>query len=94
MNSLYELTLIISCTVNAGIHLGFRIYKVIFKYFDSIKELMNESIYFYKSIINITCDKTTIKIKKYYSKTENKNDMLYNLTAILNSINKLNLYTL
>ena len=53
---------------------------------------MNENLYFYKHIINIVCDKVRTKIKKYYSKAEDKDDMLYNLTAILNFNNKLNMY--
>ena len=87
LNSLYELTLIISRTANADIHLEFRIYNVIFKYFESIKEIMSESTYFYKDIINTACDKAIEKTKKYYSRTEDKDGLLYNLAAILNFIN-------
>ena len=92
LNSLYELILIISRTANADIHLEFRIYNAIFEHFDAIKEIMSESTYLYKNIINTTCDKAITKTKKYYSRTEDKKDLLYNLTAILNSINKLNMY--
>ena len=94
LNSFYELTLIISRTVNADIYFEFRIYTFIFEHFDSIKKLINESTYLYKNIINTVYDKAITKIKKYYSKTENKSNILYNLTAILNSINKLNMYKL
>ena len=72
----------------------FRIYNIIFEHFDSIKKIMNESIYFYKDIINTVCNKSITKIKKYYSKIEDKNGMLYNLTVIFNLINKLNIHNL
>ena len=55
---------------------------------------MNESKYFYKNIINTAYDKIITKIKKYYSKTIEKRNILYNLIVILNSTNKLNMYKL
>ena len=55
---------------------------------------MNENTYLYKNIINIAYDKIITKAKKYYSKTEDKSGILYNLTVILNFINKLNIYKL
>ena len=55
---------------------------------------MNKNIDLYKNIINTICDKIIIKIKKYYSKTESKNDMLQNLMIILNFTDKLNIYKL
>ena len=55
---------------------------------------MNESTYLYKDIINTAYNKFITKIKKKLLKIENKNNMMYNLTAILNFINKLNNYKL
>ena len=68
LNSLYELTLIVSRTANADIYFEFRIYNTIFEYFESIKKIISESIYFYKNIVNTACDKVIAKTKKYYSR--------------------------
>ena len=84
--------LIVSRTVNADIYLEFRIYNAIFEYFESIKEIISESTYFYKDIINTACDKVIAKTEKCYLRTEDKDGLLYNLVVILNFINKLNMY--
>ena len=78
------MTLIIFRINNVDIHFEFRFHNIIFEHFDSIKKIMNESTYFYKNIINIVFNKVVTKIKKYYSKTAKKSDILDNLIAILN----------
>ena len=43
-------------------------------------------------IVTRTCNKTLTKLAKYYSKTKELNNILYNFVNILNSTQKLSLY--
>jgi len=85
LNSFYECTLIVSQTTNTSIYLKFRIFDAMFNYFEHLKKTIEINVYFLTKIVTRVCNKTSIKLAKYYSKTKEFNNILYNLVNILNS---------
>ena len=80
--------------MNININLVFRLYNIIFNYFNNIKTQIRANICSFSSIIIQTYEQNFKKLAKYYFKIENKNDLIYNLIDILNFDIKLNLYKL
>lgn len=92
LNPLYELTLIVSRTTNAGIHLGFRLYDALFDHLNTVEETIRGSSCPWKSGIMKACEQASVKLSKYYSKTEGKGGLIYNLANVLDPTMKLGLY--
>jgi len=92
LNFFYKCTLIVSRTINANIYLRFRIFNIVFNYFNYLKKTITNYSCFLREIILKVCKKASTKLVKYYSKTKKLNKMLYNLVNILNSIQELSLY--
>ena len=91
--SLYELTLLMSRTINNEIHLKFRCYDSLFNHLKKVKSFIEVNNCFYKKKI-IEISKTSFeKLTKYYSKTKDKENLIYNLVNVLNFTQKLILYT-
>ena len=94
LNFIYKFILIVSRIINANIHLIFRLYDILFDYFNDIETQIRASICSFSSIIIKICEQNFKKLVKYYFKIESKNDLIYNLINILNFNIKLNLYKL
>ncbi len=92
LNSFYECILIVLRTINTSIYLKFRIFDAIFNYLKHLKKTIKINIYFSTKIVTRVCNKVLTKLAKYYSKTKELNNTLYNLVNILNSTQKLSLY--
>ncbi len=92
LNFFYECTLVVSWTINADIHLRFRIFDALFNHLEQIEKNIRRSTCSLSAVIVKTCEKVSIKLAKYYVKIENNDETIYNLANILNSTMKLNLY--
>ena len=92
LNLFYECTLIISQTINTSIYLKFRVFDAIFNYFKYLKKIIRINVYFSKDIVLKTCNKVSTKLAKYYLRTKELDDTLYNLVNILDSTQKVSLY--
>ncbi len=86
LQSFYKLILIVSKTINVNIHLNFRLFDALFNYFNVVKELIRNNVYFSKALVIKACELTSTKLSKYYSKIKNKDELIYNLVIILDSI--------
>jgi len=94
LNSFYKCTLIVSRTINIDIYLEFRIFDAIFNYLKYLEKIIRVNIYFLIDIVLKTCNKASTKLAKYYLRTKELNNILYNFVNILNSTQKVNLYKL
>ena len=93
LNFIYEFILIVSRTINIEIHLKFRLYDVFLNHLNIIeKKIVNRLLDDMKKLIVKVCETINQNFSKYYFKIENKNDLIYNLVNILNSIIKTNIY--
>ncbi len=90
--SFYKLILIVSRTTNVDIHLKFRLFNALFNYFDIVKKIIRDNACSLKTLVIKACELIFTKLAKYYSKIDNKDELIYNLVIILDSTQKLNLY--
>ncbi len=86
LNSFYELTLIMFRVINVNIHLKFRMFNTFFNHLNAIKIIVRNNACTSQALILRACELAFIKLVKYYFKTKNKNELIYNLAIILNSI--------
>ncbi len=77
---------------NADIQLRFRIFNALFNHLKDVKKFIRRNTSSLNAIIIKTCEKALIKLTKYYFKTEDSDETIYNIINILNSIMKLSLY--
>jgi len=80
----YKLILIVSKTTNVNIHLKFRLFNAFFNYFDAIKRIIRNNACFLKTFVIKACELAFTKLAKYYFKTKNKDELIYNFVIILN----------
>jgi len=80
--------------INTNIYLEFRVFNTIFNYLKYLKKKKKINIYFLKDIVFKICNKILIKFAKYYLRTKELDNILYNFVNILNSIQKVSLYKL
>ena len=92
LNSFYECILIVLRTINADIQLKFRIFNALFNHLKDVKKFIRKSTSSLSAIIIKAYEKVLIKLAKYYFKTEDSDEIIYNITNILNSTMKLSLY--
>jgi len=92
LNSFYELTLIVSRIINVDIHLEFRMFDAFFNHLNVIETIVRDNACTSQSFFFQACKLAFNKLAKYYFKMKNKDELIYNLTMILNSTQKLNLY--
>ncbi len=92
LNSFYELTLIIFRIINVNIHLEFRMFDALFNYLNVIETIVRDNACTSQALILRACELAFNKLAKYYFKTKNKDELIYNLAMILDSTQKLNLY--
>ncbi len=85
LNSFYELTLIVFKIINVNIYLKFRMFNALFNYLNAIKMIIRNNACTSQALILRACELAFIKLVKYYFKTKNKNELIYNLAMILNS---------
>jgi len=78
----------VSRTINVNIHLKFRLFDALFNYLDVVKRIIRNNAYFSKTLVIKACELTFTKLAKYYSKTKNKNELIYNLAMILDFTQK------
>ncbi len=90
--SFYELTLIIFRIINVDIHLEFRMFDALFNHLNVIEMIVRDNACTLQALILWACELTSNKLAKYYFKMKSKDELIYNLTMILNSTQKLNLY--
>jgi len=83
LNSFYKYIFIILQTINTNIYLEFRIFNIVFNYLNYLEKIIRINIYFLKNIVLKACNKVSTKFAKYYSKTKELNNILYNLINIL-----------
>ncbi len=77
---------------NVNIQLRFRIFNALFNHFKDVKKFIKRNINSLNAIIIKACEKVLIKLTKYYFKTEDSGEIIYNIVNILNSTMKLSLY--
>jgi len=92
LNFFYECILIVLRTTNINIYLKFRIFDAIFNYLEYLKKTIKINVCFLIKIVTKVCNKVLTKLAKYYSKTKELNNTLYNVVNILNSTQKLSFY--
>ncbi len=63
-----------------------------FNYLEHLKKTLEINVCFLTKIVTKVCNKVLTKLAKYYSKTKELDNTLYNLINILNSTQKLSLY--
>jgi len=81
-------------TININIYLEFRVFKTIFNYLNYLKKIIKINIYFLINIVLKICNKVLTKFVKYYLRTKELNNILYNFVNILDSIQKVSFYKL
>jgi len=86
LNSFYKYIFIVLQTINTNIYLEFRLFNIIFNYLKYLKKIIRINIYFLKNSLFKICNKVLTKFAKYYSRTKELNNMLYNLVRILDFI--------
>ena len=94
LNSFYKYTLIISRIININIYLEFWIFDAIFNYFKHLEKIIKTNVYFLTNIVIKICNKVSTKFIKYYLRTKELNNILYNFVNILDFTQKINLYKL
>jgi len=94
LNSFYKYTLIVLQTINTSIYLKFRVFDTIFNYLKYLEKIIRINIYFLTNIVIKICNKVSTKFAKYYSRTKELNNILYNLINILDFTQKASLYKL
>jgi hypothetical protein len=82
----YKLILIVSRTTNINMHLKFRLFNTSFNYFNAIERIIYDNACFLKTLIIKACELIFTKLAKYYSKTKNKDKLIYNLAIVLDLI--------
>jgi len=82
----------VSRTTNIDIQLRFRIFNALFNHLKDVKKFIRRSTSSLNAIIIKAYEKALIKLTKYYFKIENSDEIIYNITNILNSTMKLSLY--
>jgi len=92
LNSFYELTLIIFRIINVNIHLEFWMFDAFFNHINVIETIVRDNTCTSQALVLWACELTSNKLAKYYFKMKSKDELIYNLTMILNSTQKLNLY--
>jgi hypothetical protein len=92
LNSFYELTLIMSKIINVDIYLKFQMFDALFTHFNAIKMIIHNNACISQALVLQACELTSAKLTKYYFKMKSKDELIYNLTMILNSTQKLKLY--
>ncbi len=92
LNSFYELTLIVSKIINVDIHLKFQMFDALFNHLNVIEMIVRDNACISQALVLWACKLAFNKLAKYYFKMKSKNELIYNLTMILNSTQKLNLY--
>ncbi len=63
-----------------------------FNYLEHLKKIIRINVYFSTNIVIKICNKISTKLAKYYLRTKELDDTLYNLVNILNFTQKINLY--
>ena len=81
-------------TINTNIYLEFRVFNTIFNYLKYLKKIIRVNIYCLTNIVIKICNKVATKLAKYYSRTKELDNILYNFVNILDFIKKINLYKL
>ncbi len=81
-------------TINANIYLKFRIFDAMFNYFKHLKKKKKINVYFLRDIVLKICNKVSTKLAKYYLRTKELSDTLYNFVNILDFTQKVSLYKL
>ncbi len=92
LNSFYECNPIVLQTTNINIYLTFWIFDAMFNYLEHLKKTIEINVCFLTKIVTRVCNKILTKLAKYYSKTKELNNTLYNFVNILNFTQKLSLY--
>ncbi len=85
LNSFYKLTLIIFRIINVNIHLKFQIFDAFFNHLNTIKMIVRDNACTSQALVLQACELTFNKLAKYYFKMKSKDELIYNLTMILNS---------
>jgi len=94
LNFFYKYILIVLQTINTNIYLEFRVFNTIFNYLEYLKKIIRVNIYCLTNIVIKICNKASTKLAKYYSRTKELDNILYNFVNILDFIKKINLYKL
>ncbi len=81
-------------TINTNIYLEFRVFDAMFNYLKYLKKIIKINVYFLKNIVLKACNKVSTKLAKYYLKTKELDNILYNFVNILNLMQKVSLYKL
>jgi len=85
LNSFYELTLIVFKIINVDMHLKFQMFDAFFNHFNVIETIVHNNACTSQVLVFWACKLTSNKLAKYYFKMKSKNELIYNLTMILNS---------
>ncbi len=91
LNFFYKCILIVSQTIKTNIYSEFQIFDTMFNYFKYLKK-KKINVYFLTNIVIKICNKVSTKHTKYYLRTKELNNTLYNFVNILNFTQKINFY--
>ncbi len=86
LNSFYELILIVFRIINVNIHLKFRMFDALFNHLNVIKTIVHNNACTSQALVFQACKLTFNKLAKYYFKMKNKDELIYNLTMILDTL--------
>ena len=67
-------------------------FDALFNHLNVIEMIVRDNACTSQALVLRACELTFNKLAKYYFKMKSKDELIYNLTMILNSIQKLNLY--
>jgi hypothetical protein len=67
-------------------------FDALFNHFNAIEMIVHNNACTSQALVLQACELASEKLAKYYSKMKSKDELIYNLTMILNSTQKLKLY--
>ncbi len=67
-------------------------FNALFNHLNIIETIVHDNACTSQALVLQACKLTSNKLAKYYFKMKSKDELIYNLAMILNSIQKLNLY--
>jgi hypothetical protein len=71
--------------INVNIHLKFQMFDILFNHLNAIEMIVCNNACTSQAFVVQACELAFTKLAKYYFKMKSKDELIYNLTMILNS---------